>query len=200
MILDGRVHELDRMGNNFADQAADYGRRGVDAAVTGCKEKYCSCLKALVPDLSVTCIGTLLLYLGQWLTGLAEETLLLILWSGVLVLLQTVVVEAGRDLVMLHGSESLWVLGRAGLLLTLLQLLWRVDRPRLEHWSNWLLLLVAYIGPAEVCDLRFGGISCVELLSLYERWTGEWQRLDTSIPKYCRRGRPISVSASILRG
>ena len=33
MVLDGRVLELDRLGNNAADEAADFGRRTVGNAV-----------------------------------------------------------------------------------------------------------------------------------------------------------------------
>ena len=33
MVLDGRVRELDRLGNNAADEAADFGRRRVGPAV-----------------------------------------------------------------------------------------------------------------------------------------------------------------------
>ena len=33
MVLDGRVRELDRVCNNAADDAADFGRRGVDHVV-----------------------------------------------------------------------------------------------------------------------------------------------------------------------
>ena len=33
MVLDGRVRELGRLGNNAADEAADFGRRRVGNAV-----------------------------------------------------------------------------------------------------------------------------------------------------------------------
>ena len=33
MVLDGRVREIDRLGNNAADEAADFGRRRVGNAV-----------------------------------------------------------------------------------------------------------------------------------------------------------------------
>ena len=33
MVLDGRVRELDRLDNNAADEAADFGRRRVGPAV-----------------------------------------------------------------------------------------------------------------------------------------------------------------------
>ena len=52
--------------------------------------------------------------------------------------------------------------------------------------------------PSEVSDLGPGEISYVELLILYERWAGERLRLEDSIPKYRRPGRPISVSAAPL--
>ena len=34
MVLDGRVREVDRIGNDAADEAADFGRRRVGNAVT----------------------------------------------------------------------------------------------------------------------------------------------------------------------
>ena len=52
--------------------------------------------------------------------------------------------------------------------------------------------------PSEVVDLGAGGISYVELLILYERWAGERLRIEESLPKYRRPGRPISVSAAPL--
>ena len=33
MVLDGRVRELDRLGNDAADEAADFGRRRADHVV-----------------------------------------------------------------------------------------------------------------------------------------------------------------------
>ena len=33
MVRDGEVRDLDRMGNNAADEAADFGRQRVDFAV-----------------------------------------------------------------------------------------------------------------------------------------------------------------------
>ena len=52
--------------------------------------------------------------------------------------------------------------------------------------------------PGEVSDLGPGGVSFVELLILYEKWAGERLRVEDSIPKYRRSGRPISVSAAPL--
>ena len=52
--------------------------------------------------------------------------------------------------------------------------------------------------PSEVTDLGPGGVSYTELLILYERWAGERLRVEDSVPKYRRPGRPISVLAAPL--
>ena len=49
---------------------------------------------------------------------------------------------------------------------------------------------------SEVWDLGCGGISFFERLILYERWAGKRLAPETSIPRSCRLGRPISVSAA----
>ena len=40
MVLDGRVRELDRLGNDTADEAADFGRRRFDHAVIGVERNF----------------------------------------------------------------------------------------------------------------------------------------------------------------
>ena len=49
--------------------------------------------------------------------------------------------------------------------------------------------------PAGVLDLGVGGVSCVDLLLLYELWTGERLSLERAVPRYPRPRRSISVSA-----
>ena len=49
--------------------------------------------------------------------------------------------------------------------------------------------------PSAVGELGVGGVSFVEMLILYERWTGERLVLEMSVPKLRRFDRPISVSA-----
>ena len=44
-------------------------------------------------------------------------------------------------------------------------------------------------------DLGVGGVSCVELLIMYELWAGERLSLEKTHTHYLRPGRPISVSA-----
>ena len=61
-----------------------------------------------------------------------------------------------------------------------------------------LVKLVAFPGtlhwPAARADLGVGGVSCVELLILYELWAGERPVLEKAVPHYRRPGRPISLS------
>ena len=41
MVLDGRVREIDRLGNDAADEAADFGRRRVGNAVFDARRNLC---------------------------------------------------------------------------------------------------------------------------------------------------------------
>ena len=77
MVLDGQVREPDRLGNNAADVAADYGRG----------RRVVTCLGFVdVGILSfLTLIGSSLPFLGRWLTMMVEMVLLLTLQFGLLV-------------------------------------------------------------------------------------------------------------------
>ena len=108
-------------------------------------------------------------------------------------------VEAVRDYAVLPGPQRLWVGD---------WLRWPEIHITEEDVGRWpfspscLVKLAAFLSslswPSEVADLGVGGISYVELLILYERWAGERLRIEDSIPKYRRPGRPISVSAAPL--
>ena len=52
MVLDGRVGEIDRLGNNAADEAADFGRRRVGIAVIDARRNLSGGLWTLVPRYS----------------------------------------------------------------------------------------------------------------------------------------------------
>ena len=60
---------------------------------------------------------------------------------------------------------------------------------------KWVTFLSTLHWPVGGADLGFGGVSFVELLTLYELWAGERLTLEKSHPRYLRPGRPISVSA-----
>ena len=60
---------------------------------------------------------------------------------------------------------------------------------------KWVAFLSSLHWPADECNLSVGGVSCVELLILYELWAGERLQLEKAVPGYRRLGRSISVSA-----
>ena len=74
-----------------------------------------------------------------------------------------------------------------------------------ENIAQWpktpglLVKRVSFLGslhwPADGFDLGDGGVSFVELLTLYELWAGERLSLERAVPRYLRPGRPISVWA-----
>ena len=70
MVLDGRVQEVDRIGNDAADEAADFGRRRVGNAVIDARR-----------NLSGVC--------GRWylvfMTSIDFSLLILVLWSIMMV-------------------------------------------------------------------------------------------------------------------
>ena len=85
MVFDGRVRELDRLGNNAADKTADFGRRSVGNAVIDAR---CN-LSGFVDGgilLFLIFIGSSLPFLGPLLITMGLVGLLLIRWSGLLVL------------------------------------------------------------------------------------------------------------------
>ena len=59
--------------------------------------------------------------------------------------------------------------------------------------------MVIFLGtlhwPEVECNLGVGGVSCVELLILYELWVCERLQFEKAVPRYRRPGRSISVSA-----
>ena len=77
MVLDGRVRELDRVGNDAADEAADFGRRRVgDAVIDACRNLSGVCCRWL---LFLTFIGSSLPFLELWSIIMVGMVLLLIL-------------------------------------------------------------------------------------------------------------------------
>ena len=109
------------------------------------------------------------------------------------------VVEAVRVFAMLPGPQSLWAGG---------WLKWPDVLVSARDVDRWPFSVGALVKPAavlsslswpgDISDLGKWGISCVELLILYERWAGERLRIEDSVPKCRRPGRPISVSAAPL--
>ena len=85
MVLDGRVREIDRLGNDAADEAADFGRREVGDAVVNARRYLsggCGHWYPIILDLH----RFSLLFLVLWSIMMVVVVLLLTLLSGLLVL------------------------------------------------------------------------------------------------------------------
>ena len=168
LVRAGCVRDLDRLGNNGADEAAAFGRRREPWWVTDAR-RNCSGVCARWRLLSA-CIGFLLPLPGLLSIMMVWLVLLWILWFGL-----RVVPRRGVALFMLFVIE-----------------LWPYSVSMLVKWVAFLYSLHWPQGGA---DLGVGGVSYVELLILYELWACERLSLEKAHPRYLRLGAPISVSA-----
>ena len=197
MVSDGRVRELDRLGNNAADEAADFGRRILGPAVIDARR-----------NLSGVC--------GRWYPVLLDVHRFFIAISRAAVnhdglggiapdpMVQSAgplperrrIVHAVRNLAVLLGPLALWLGGWfAGPSVAL-------DADDVAQWPytpgllvKWVSFLGSLHWPVHGGDLGVGGISYVELLILFELLAGERLSVEKAHPRYLRPGRPISVSA-----
>ena len=155
MVLDGRVRELDRLGNNAADEAADFGRRRVGPPVIDARRN----LSGFGVDgilLFLIFIGSSLPFLEPLLTMMETMVLPLILWCGLLVLcrrgvgwfLLSVTWLCCLDLLLFGLVNGLLVL------LSLLVLMMLVSGPTLlVFWLNGVRFSVHCIGALGVWTL-----------------------------------------------
>ena len=200
LVHAGRVRELDRIGNDMADQAADLGRRRVGAALAGDRRGFAEACKRWYPI--VLDLHGLFIAISRAVVnddGKGGRALDPMVWSAGGRQKRRRPVEAIRDYAMLPGPQRLWVGG---------WICWPNIDITVDDVSRWpfssssLVQLAAFLSsltwPTEVVDLGAGGVSYVEFLILYERWAGERLRVEESLPKYRRLGRPISVTAAPL--
>ena len=103
---------------------------------------------------------------------------------------------AVRNRAFLPGAPDLWVGSWISVAVT------PISCRDIEVWPysvgmlvKWVAFLSSLHWPAGECILGVGGVSCVELLILYELWDGERLELEKAVPRYRRPGRSISVSA-----
>ena len=197
MVADGRVRVLDRLGNNAADEAADFGRRRVGPAVIDARRDLsgvCGRWYPVILDLHRFCIAISRAIVNHdGFGGTAPDPMV---WSAGSMPKRRRLVHAVRNLALLPGPPAIW-LGEwvAGPFVTF-------DADDVAQWPYTLGLMVKWVSflsslhwPAHDWDLGVGGISYVELLILYELWAGERLVLEKAHPRYLRPGRPISVSA-----
>ena len=200
LVRGGRVREMDKVGNDMADHAADLGRRRVGAGVMDARRDFSNACRPWYPvirDLHRFFISISRAVVNEdGRGGIAPDPLV---WSAGGRIKRKRPVEAVRNYAMLPGPQRLW---------TGSWIQWPtivISRNDLERWPfspSALVKLAAFLSslswPGEVSDLGPGGISYVELVILYERWAGERLRVEDSLPKFRRLGRSISVSAAPL--
>ena len=197
MVAVGRVRVEDRIGNDLADGAADFGRRRVSDLIIDVRRRFlstCSSWYPVVLEIHRFFIAIARAAVNE--DGCAGVALHPTVWSSG--------GSAKRRKVRVSAWEFAWVPGPVGL--------WRhgsfgwpcieVCEGDVGFWPYSVGLLVKLCSflsslhwPSTVDDLGVGGVSFVELLILYERWAGERLVLEMSVPKSRRLYRPISVSA-----
>ena len=200
LVRRGKVREVDKVGNDMADRAADLGRRRVDARITDARRNLsnaCGTWYPVIPELHRFFIAISRAVVNEdGSGGRAPDPLV---WSAGGKVKRKRPVEAVRDYAMLPGPQRLW---------TGSWVHWPVIEITEGDLVNWpfspgsLVKITAFLSslswPGEVEDLGPGGISYVELLILYERWAGERLRVENSLPKHKRRGRKVEVAAAPL--
>ena len=197
MILHGQVRREDKLGNDAADEAADFGRRRVSLAVIDARRNLsgvCGRWYPILLDLHRFFIAISRAVVNHDdLGGTAPHPLV---WSAGALRKKRRLVFAVRDRAFLPGPLGFGIL--SGFRFQLLPscaddiALWPYTPGLLVKWVSFLNSLRWPVGDL---DLGVGGFSYVELLILYELWAGERLRLEKAHPRYLRPGRPISVSA-----
>ena len=174
MVSDGRVRELDRLGNDAVDEAADFGRRWVGLAVIGARRNLsgvCGRWYPVLLDLHRFFIAISRAAVNHdGFRGTAPDPMV---WSAGSLPKRRRIFHAVRNLAMLPGPPALW-LGEwvAGPSVAL-------DADDVAQWPytpgllfKWVSFLGSSHSPVHGGDLGVGCISCVELLILYELWAG----------------------------
>ena len=196
MVLDCWVRELDRLGNNAADEAAEFGRWRVGNTVIDARRNLsgvCGCWYPVVLFLHrffIAISRAVVNHEGR--DGTAPDPLV---WSAGAHPKRRRLVHAVRDRVFLPGPPAIWESDWISVPVSV------VSAEDIAHWPCTTGLLVKWVAflsflhwPAGV-DLGVGVISYSEVLILCELWAGERLSLEKAHPRYLRPGRPISVSA-----
>ena len=196
MVLNGRVREVERLGNDAADEAADFGRRRVGNAVIDARRNLsgvCGRRYPVLLDLHrffIAISRAVVSHDGR--EGTAPDPMV---WSAGALSKRRRLVHAVRDQAFLPGppgiGDSEWVNIPAS----------AICAEDIAHWPytpglsvEWVSFFGSLHWPAGCLGLGVGGVSDVDLLILYELWAGERLSLEEAVPRYLRPGRPILVS------
>ena len=175
MVLHGQVREVDRLGNNAADEAADFGRRRVSNAVIDARRNLsgvCNHWYPLLLDLHRFFIAISRAVVNH--DGGIGTALDPLVWSTGALPKRRRLVHAVRDRAFLLGPPALWdsewVNIPASVISAADVALWPYTPGLLVEWFSFLVSLHWPVGGS---DLGVGGISYLELLVLCELWAGE---------------------------
>ena len=197
MVLHGQVRQEDKLGNDAADEAADFGRRRVNPAVIDARRNLsgvCGRWYPIVLDLHRFFIAISRAVVNHdGLGGTAPDPLV---WSAGAPGKRRRLVHAVRDRAFLPGPPGIWHSDWFQVPVV------PIGAEDVAHWPyspgllvKWVSFLNTLHWPVGGLDFGVGGISYVELLILYELWAGERLSLEKARPRYFRPERPISVSA-----
>ena len=197
LVACARVRAVDRIGNDAADAAADLGRKRVHCTITDARRRIgraCERWYPVVQKLHRFFIAIARTALNEdGATGTAPHP---VVWSAATNPKRRRVEQAVRNFAWLPGPARLWVAD------WFLVPVAGIGKANVAAWPFSVGLLVKithFLGslhwPRDVGDLGVGGVSYLELLILYERWSGERLVVEGAIPHGRREGRPISVSA-----
>ena len=194
MVRAGSVRGLDKLGNDGADESADFGRRRVPWWVIDARRNLsgvCSRWRLLVPILHrfFIAISRAVVDHGEGVGTVLDP----LVWSAGSAPKRRRI--AVRNLPFLPGPPGLWLGPWISVAAT------PISCRDIEVWPfsvgmlvKWVSFLASLHWPAGGCDLGVGGVSYVELFILYQLWAGERLELEKAVPRYRRPGRSISVS------
>ena len=177
MVQHGQVRREDKLGNDAADEAADFGRRRVSPVVIDARRNFsgvCGRWYPVILDLHrfFIAISRAVVY-HDGLGGTAPDPLV---WSAGAPGKRRRLVHAVRDRAFLPGPPGIWHSDWFQVPATAVCAediaLWPYTPGLLVKWVSFLNSLHWPVGDL---DLAVGGISFVyvELLIHYELWTGE---------------------------
>ena len=197
MVAQGMVRRADLIGNNRADEAADFGRRRQSDRVSKARRtcvQACHFWYPLMLELHCYFIAVARIAVNHDPgTGTAPDPTV---WCVGAPAKKARLQEAVCDLAAAPGPNDL---GWSGWYCIPVHPLSREDFNLWPYSTGLLVKFSAFLGslhwPNERKDLLMGGVSFIEILILYELWAGERLVLETALPEFRRRDRSITVTA-----
>ena len=185
MVLHGQVRREDKLGNDAADEAADFGCRRVSPAVIDARRNLSGVCGRWYPVILVlhrffvAISRTVVNHDGR--SGTAPDPLV---WSAGALHKRRRLVHAVRDRAFLPGPPGIWCSEWFQIPAAVVCAedigLWPYTPGLLVKWVSFLNSLHWPIGDL---DLGVGGVAYVELLIMYELWAGERLSLEKAHPR-----------------